>query len=74
MAFIIFEMYRRVEIEHPIFFILFVNLLVTEISLMVDFTIMLGFPEEKIPQLVTFNNYLCLQFHTVSWMVVAVQR
>jgi hypothetical protein len=74
MARIITEMYRRVEINHPVFFILFFNLIATEISLLIDLIIMLVLSEEKISAYVVFNNYLCFQFHTVGWLVVSIQR
>lgn len=74
MAFIIFEMYQRIEISHPIFFLLFVNLLATEVSLLVDLNLMIFLAPVSLAEPFVFNNYLCLQFHTVSWLVLSLQR
>jgi len=73
MGFITFEMYRRVEIRHPIFFMLFVNLIVTEISVVIDFALMILSPT-NFDEAFAINNYLCLQFHTVSWLILSIQR
>jgi len=74
MALIIFEMYRRVEISHPIFFLLFVNLIVTEFSLVVDLILMIFLSPTNFVKAFAINNYFCLQFHTVSWLILSTQR
>jgi len=74
MGLITFEMYRRVEISHPIFFLLFVNLIVTEISVVVDLTLMILLSPTNFGLAFAINNYFCHQFHTVSWLILSIQR
>lgn len=68
------EMYRRIEISHPIFFTLFFNLIVTEISILVDVVFMAVLPVPQMLMAVGLNSLVCLQFNTVCWFILSVLR
>ena len=74
VGYITVEMYRRIEISHPIFFTLFFNLIVTEFSILVDFVAMISLPPSQALMFVAFNNLLCLEFDTVCWFTLSVLR
>jgi hypothetical protein len=67
-------MYNGVEIEHPVFRVLFCNLIVSFISSAVN---IIAYPIEKnikYSTIINSNNYFCLLFHCCCWLVVSLLR
>jgi hypothetical protein len=67
-------LYLGIEISHPIYGILFSNLIVTTISSLIN---VLVFPFVKTIQyntLVNGNNAACLNFHCCCWCILSVLR
>jgi ABC-type transport system involved in multi-copper enzyme maturation permease subunit len=67
-------MYNGVEIEHPVFRVLFCNLIVSFISSAVN---IIAYPIEKnikYSTIINGNNYFCLLFHCCCWLVVSLLR
>jgi hypothetical protein len=70
----ILQMYNGIEIEHPVFRVLFCNLIVTFFSSTVN---IIAYPIGKnirYSTIVNGNNAFCLLFHCCCWFVVSVLR
>ena len=69
------QMYLGIEINHPIYCTLFLNLIVTLVSSLIDVLI---FPflslAVKYSALVNGNGVVCLLFHCCSWSISSVLR
>jgi hypothetical protein len=71
---VICQIYTGIEIEHPIFAIVFCNLCVSLISSFFNFVM---FPFVKIlsfSSLMNGNNVMCFMFHYSSWCILSVLR
>jgi hypothetical protein len=71
---VICQMYTGIEIEHPIFAIVFCNLCVSLISSLINVVM---FPFIKILSFSTLmngNNVMCFMFHYSSWCILSVLR
>jgi hypothetical protein len=67
-------MYYGIEIDHPVFRVLFCNLIVAFISSVVN---VIAYPIEtdiKYSTIVNGNNSFCLFFHCCCWLIVSVLR
>jgi hypothetical protein len=68
------SMYQGIEICHPIYFQLFVNLIITFVSTLFNICVTLIFDKELRQRLVITSNILSLVYVTVSWFVLSVLR
>jgi hypothetical protein len=70
----IVQMYNGIEIEHPVFRVLFCNLIVALISSVLN---IIAFPikkDIKYSTIVNGNNAFCLLFHCCCWLFVSLLR
>ena len=68
------QMYFGIEIAHPVYAVLFVNLLVTLLSSVIDVFIFPFVTILKYAVLVNGNNTMCFLFHFCSWCVLSFLR
>ena len=68
------QMYFGIEIAHPVYAVLFSNLLVTFLSTMLDVFVFPFITNLKYAVLVNGNNTTCLLFHCCCWCVLSVLR
>jgi hypothetical protein len=67
-------MYIGIEISHPLYAILFSNLIVTVISSLIDILVFPFVKANNYNNLVNANGTICLLFHCSCWCVVSVLR
>jgi hypothetical protein len=71
----IFQMFNGIEIDHPVFHILFLNLIFTQISSLINilaFTFEFLIPINiKLSTILNSNNGLTLIFHCCCWAIVS---
>ena len=67
-------MYNGIEIEHPVFRVLFCNLIVAFLSSAVNVIAYLIQTEIKYSTISNSNNAFCLLFHCCCWLIVSVLR
>lgn len=70
----IFQMYHGIEISHPVYLVLFCNLLAAMFSSLID---VVAFPVLSIgsfEMLLVANGVFCLIFHCISWEAVSILR
>jgi hypothetical protein len=70
----LYQMYSGIEIAHPVYAVLFCNLLVTLISSMIDVFIFPFITILKYTILVNANTTMCFLFHCCSWCVLSLLR
>ena len=70
------QMYLGIEINHPIYCTLFLNLIVTLFSSIIDILIFpfVSVAEVKYSAMVNGNGVVCLLFHCCSWSISSVLR
>ena len=74
LLFAVYGMYQGIEIQHPLYAILFLNLIVPLCLTIVD-TIAYGFiSSNKYITLINTNSGFCLHFHCTSWCVSSIVR
>jgi hypothetical protein len=70
----IYGMQQGIETQHPLYAVLFLNLLVPAAFTIVDIVGFPFFPLEKYFKLINANSSLSLFFHCTSWCVTSVIR
>jgi amino acid transporter len=71
----IFQMFNGIEINHPIYHILFINLIVTLVSSLITiFAFPFSLNNVKYSTVVNANNGFTLLFHCCCWAIVSALR
>jgi hypothetical protein len=66
--------YLGIEISHPLYAVLFCNLVVTLFSSLINATIFPFMKSIKYFKLVNGNSIICLIFHCCSWCILSILR
>ena len=66
--------YRGIEISHPIYAVMFCNLVVAFFSTILNLIAYVSFKVELFVRLNNANNALCLLFHCNAWVVKSLLR
>ena len=74
LIFAIYGMHQGIETQHPLYAVLFLNLLVPSAFTVVDVIGLPFFPLENYLRLINANSALSLYFHVTSWCVTSVIR
>ena len=67
-------MYIGIEISHPVYAMLTVNLILPAALTIVDFLLLVAVPFDLWYHQNLFLNSLCSLFHTTSWTIISVLR
>ena len=67
-------MHKGVEINHPVFSLLFSNLLFPLVATLINLAALPLVPFQSWIRLSLFTNYLSMLFHTTSWGVISALR
>ena len=67
-------MYQGIEICHPIYALLFTNLVFPFVLTVVDISLYFASPFEVRYRQTLFVNSMCALFHTTCWSVISVLR
>jgi hypothetical protein len=70
----LYQMYSGIEIAHPVYAVLFCNLLITLLSSIIDILIFPFITILKYTVLVNANTTMCFLFHCCSWCVLSLLR
>ena len=71
----IFQMFNGIEINHPIYHVLFINLIVTLVSSLITiFAFPFSLNNVKYSTVVNANNGFTLLFHCCCWAIVSALR
>jgi hypothetical protein len=70
----IYGMYQGIEIKHPLFALLFSNLIFPNVATFLNFLVLAFFPFKNWVRMSMFSNFLSLLFHTTSWSIISVLR
>ena len=68
------QMYFAIEVAHPIYSVLFFNLLITALSFLIDVSVFPFVKGFKYNTLVIGNNSMCWIFQCCCWCVLSVLR
>jgi hypothetical protein len=74
LALSIAGMYRGIEIEHPLYFILFLNLIVTFFFTTTNIVIFVSMPFDRFVTLANASCGFSLLFHCSSWCLTSIIR
>jgi len=66
--------YKGIEIRHPVYAILFCDLIVALASSLTNAVILPFVPTYKYTGLANGNNMFCLIFHFCCWLILSIQR
>jgi hypothetical protein len=70
----LYGMYQGIEIGHPVYAVLFLNLIVSTISTILDIVIFFFISTYKYVSFSNTMNALSLFFHCTSWCMTAILR
>jgi hypothetical protein len=72
---VLVPVYKGIEIEHPIYKILFSNLCVSLLSSLANFAFFF-FPIKvlKFTRALSTNNWVCIMYHYTSWCILSILR
>lgn len=70
----IFGMYKRIEIDHPVFSLIYSNLIFPLTASIFNLTALVLVNFQLWIRLSLFTNYLSMLFHTTSWSVITFLR
>ena len=72
---VLVPVYKGIEIEHPIYKILFSNLCVSLLSSLANFAFFF-FPIKvlKFNKALSTNNWVCIMYHLTSWCILSILR
>jgi hypothetical protein len=67
----IYGMYQGIEIRHPLYTILFINLIVPAICSAIDILSFYAMPKDKFVKISNSNSAISLFFHTNCWYLTS---
>jgi hypothetical protein len=73
---VLVPMYNGIEIEHPIYKVLFSNLCVSLLSSITSFACFFFNPITvlKFSKIMSVNNWVCVMYHYTSWCILSILR
>jgi hypothetical protein len=73
---VLIPMYNGIEIEHPIYKILFCSLFVSLLSSITSFVCFFFNPITvlKFSKIINVNNWVCVMYHYTSWSILSILR
>ena len=74
LALAIAGMYRGIEIQHPLYFILLLNLIVIFFFTTINIAIFVSLPFDRFISLANANCSLSVLFHCTSWCLTSIIR
>jgi hypothetical protein len=74
IIFVVYKMYKEIEISHPVYAIIFSNLITSLLSSLLNSIIFPFISSYRYTNLVNGNNILCLCFHFSCWCILSFLR